>query len=394
MTAFVVGAIALLLACALLLLPGRRGGPRAADLGDPNLTWYRQRREELEGEASPALLEEARLRLLEDGVDDAAAGKPVAAARSPAPWLLPLIVILAGVLYWRLGAVEDVLIYRALEAVNPDDGAALTRLAARVAERSAERPDNLQYLGLLAQLQAAEEDFSASAASYARLAAARPDDARAQAQAAQSRFLATGRQLDEEARRYAERALALDPQQSTALGLLGMASFESGRYAAAVDYWRRLQQLEVEGSPGYQMLANVIAAAQQRAGAGAVPAADTAGDRPGIEVTLNLPPGAQVAPAATVYVFARDPNAASRMPIAVRRLTAGDLPATVVLSDADSMAGQRLSEVAGVVISAQLSRNGQPGEANAAYLGRSGTVNPGVGSSAVSIQLAPVDAIP
>ena len=145
---------------------------------------------------------------------------------------------------------------------------------------------------------------------------------------------------------------------------------------------------------GYQMLANVIAAAQQRAGAGAVPAADTAGDRPGIEVTLNLPPGAQVAPAATVYVFARDPNAASRMPIAVRRLTAGDLPATVVLSDADSMAGQRLSEVAGVVISAQLSRNGQPGEANAAYLGRSGTVNPGVGSSAVSIQLAPVDAIP
>jgi cytochrome c-type biogenesis protein CcmH len=53
------------------------------------------------------------------------------------------------------------------------------------------------------------------------------------------------------------------------------------------------------------------------------------------------------------------------MPIAVRRLTAAELPVTLRLSDADSMAGQVLSDAGDVVVSAQLSRNGQPGEANA-----------------------------
>ena len=79
------------------------------------------------------------------------------------------------------------------------------------------------------------------------------------------------------------------------------------------------------------------------------------------------------------------------MPVAVRRLLASQLPLTLRLSDSDAMAGQRLSEAGRVLVSAQLSANGQPGEANALYSGIAGPVAAGGGEVAVSIELGAGD---
>ena len=54
---------------------------------------------------------------------------------------------------------------------------------------------------------------------------------------------------------------------------------------------------------------------------------------------------------------------------AVSRNTIGEWPLTVRLTDANSMAGQSLSALSAVDLEVQVSRNGQPGLANAVLAG-------------------------
>ncbi len=401
MSVFIGGVIALLIVAGILLIRRVPSELRPADRDDPNLAWLRNRESEIEG-ADETLVEEARLRLLEDGLVPEGGASPTSTpsgvARFPVLILFALLLLLAGGVYWQTGAVEDVLIYRALQSIDPEDGeAARADLMQRIAARSAQRPDNLQYHGLLGRLYMAEQNFVEAQASFERLVALAPEDPQALALAAQARFLAQGRQLDDESQLFAERALAVDPQQRTALGMLGMASFEAGEYNAAVAYWERLQALEAPGSPAYQMLEDVLTLARQRSGvAPAVAAAEESEESApvdeeqaaGISVDLRLAAAAEADPSAVVFVFAR-PAGSGGMPVAVRRLAAGQLPVTLRLSDDDAMMGQRLSQAGEVIVTAQVSSNGQPGEANALFSGAAGPVAAGGGEVSVSIEMQP-----
>lgn len=64
-----------------------------------------------------------------------------------------------------------------------------------------------------------------------------------------------------------------------------------------------------------------------------------AGMRPAI-VDVSLDPAFDIAPGATVFVIARDAERPGP-PVAVKRLTAGDLPARITLTDADAMLPDR-----------------------------------------------------
>lgn len=403
MTAFLIGAACFLLLVFLLLLAGRRASPRAADDDDANLRWYEQRAQEIAQAGDNSLVADAQLRLLEDGglapSDAALASAPSLSASSLgrsrfwwASFALSMVVMCcAAALYLETGAIEDVLIYRELGTITPEDGDdARLALLARIEARSAARPGNLQYLSLLGRLYMAAEDFTSAASTFQKLALEAPGDSQTLAMAAQARFLAAGREFDETSQLLAERALAIDPIQRTALGLLGMASFEKGVYVAAVSYWERLRELEPSDSPGYQMLSDVIAVARER---GSLPSdstdLDPVAESPGIAVALALADGPPVSPESTVFVFARAAGSAGGMPVAVRRLPAGQLPTSIVLRDSDAMAGQLLSEAGSVTVSAQLSSNGQPGEANALYAGRSEPVSASQPAAELTLTLNP-----
>lgn len=394
MIGFAIAVVLLLMTGAALLLSRRSLSPRAADHDDPNLGWYRQRRVELQG-ADQALVDEAQLRLLEDGGASSSVSGHEDSLRSPQHFPAGLLVLAISVvcvgIYWKTGALEDVLIYDALISISPDAGDAKREaLLRRIESRSLARQENLQYLSLLGRLHMAGENYAQASENYARLAEKTPGDPQALALAAQASFLAAGRQLDSDAQLLAEQALAVDPMQRTALGLLGMASFEAGAYNAAVTYWGRLQTLESPDSPGYQMLGEVLAMARERAGTGAVAAtAEAVADEPGISVELSLLASSSVDPAATVFVFARSAASDRGMPVAVRRLQASQLPITFRLSDGDAMAGQLLSQAGEVRVSAQLSANGQPGVANAVMSGVSDPVSAVDGDASVRIELRP-----
>ena len=406
MTLFILACAGLVLLSGLFyLMPSRRSGGADADLERANVEWYRLRQQELAAEGADALQDDARLRLLEDE-QQAGAAAPVPERQSFPVWvLLPLVAVMSSGFYYVLGGAPDVMISQQLQSL--DDQSTPEQMQAlmdAVEARSAQRPENLDYVALLGRYYMGREDYSRAAQTYASLAREVPEDAYALASAAQAEYLAAGRQLSSQARLRAEQALAIDPHQRTALGLLGMASFEQQQYRAAMDYWQRLLAVETPGSEGAKMITGVIEMARQRlvdageippqaapavaqaeAGAAGGPAASGAG----VTVEVSLPDGASVAATDTVFVLARNAASDSRMPIAVQRLQAGQLPVTLRLDDSNSMAGQKLSATESVVVVVQVSPTGTPGEANATWLGQAGPLAPSDDLSPRQILLQP-----
>jgi cytochrome c-type biogenesis protein CcmH len=304
-----------------------------------------------------------------------------------------------------LGAASDVIIVRQLQSLDdttsPD---VMRRLMQDIEVRSAQRPDNLHYVALLGRYYMAEQDYARAADTYGALAQDAPQDAQALAYAAQADYLASGRTLSDTARMRAEQALAVDPHQRTALGLLGMASFEQQKYRAAIEYWQRLLVMEQPDSDSARMIASVIESARQKLGETGMPAQapDAVAASPdavaektdmsapvssGVTVRVSAPEDAAISAGDTVFILARNAESDSRMPIAVQRLQGSQLPITLRLDDGNSMAGQKLSETESVVVIVQVSPSGRPGEANASWLGQAGPLAPSVEKEPLDIVL-------
>ncbi len=394
---------------------------RVEDRKASNRDWYLRRQAEL-GEGSGLdsgtgrpdaedpglredLLEDARLRLLEEADAEARETESSAAARQlvNGPALLVVLAIISAGLYWQLGSSTDVTIARELQSLGGESSEAdYRRLMLQVEDRSAQRPDNLYYQAMLGRFYMNEGDYGRARALYAGLAELAPEDAGAAAMAAQAGFMAAGRELSAEDQLLAERALSINPHQRTALGLLGMVAYERGEYQAAITYWRRLLVMEDPNSPAAEMIRGVIARAEAGAAGlpatphaqpapGAAPAqAEPVVAGPGVTLRLELAQGATAAPGDTVFVFARNPALDTRMPIAVQRVTAAQLPVTLRLDDASSMAGQKISDLAAVDVVARVSPSGQPGEQFATFQAGLSDLETGTGEQVHTLVLKPV----
>ena len=396
MTTFILVCAGLVLVSgAFYLFPRARGGVDE-DLESANLEWFRLRRQEIAELGDEALEADARLRLLEDAQQAAPAATPLARQNRgfPAWVLLPVVAIASGALYYNLGAAPDVLITRQLESLGEaSTEAEMQALMQAIEQRAGQRPENLGYTALLGRYYMGREEYARAAELYGGLAQQAPEDAQALALAAQAQYLAAGRTLNDSVRMRAEQALAIDPHQRTALGLLGMASYEQGQYRAAVAYWQRLLATEPPGSEGARMIAGVIESARQRLGedvaTAAAPAPAAAATGAGVTVRVALPDQADASPSDTVFVLARNALSDSRMPIAVQRLQVAQLPVTLRLDDSNSMAGQKLSETESVLVIVQVSPEGRPGEASATWLGQAGPLSPSLEGEPLDILLQP-----
>ncbi len=170
------------------------------------------------------------------------------------------------------------------------------------------------------------------------------------------------------------------------LWLSAAASLERKDRAQAHVYLERLRAELEPGSEGEKMVAAHLAMlGEAQAGPGekavadagasaplSVPAASAqeppslpASDAPGqarVEVRVELA-GAlseKISPSDTLFVFARAPQG-PRMPLAVARRPAKDLPVTLVLDDSQAMAPEmRMSKFSEVVVGARVSRSGNP----------------------------------
>ncbi len=362
-SAFPVFALLLWAAAAALLIWLPRVW-RRGDAPETNEDWLRLRQRELAGEAEVAQLhEEAALRLLEDQAGEA---PPEISPRPSYSGLTQLagvaiVALSAWFLYRLLGGWEDVEIAEQLGQIEQSQPEDVLVLIDRIAVRAEARPENADYALLLGEYYLSGNEPAKALRYYDRLIEAGATAPEILGKAAQSEFLSSNRVLSRRASARAGQALAVDPMQSAALATMGMAAFEEADYRQAIVYWQRLRELEPPGSPGHDMLGQIIERARQELGEPLPGLVVTAG----VEVEISLSADPPLPSDAVLFVLARPEGAEAGMPIAVVRQTLLSWPLTVRLDDSASMAGQQISSFSAVSIEVQVSANGSPGRENA-----------------------------
>ncbi|WP_439859020.1 c-type cytochrome biogenesis protein CcmI [Pseudomonas sp. MBLB4136] len=360
----------LLAALAFLLLPVLRGRKLQAeeDRTALNVTLYQERLRELEDEHQAGILTAAQLQA---GRDEAArellADTEGAGSRpgtgvlgGKVPLIAALLMPLLGYgLYLHWGAIDQVERAQAI-AEQPRS---IEEMTARLEAAVEEDPESAEAWYFLGRTYMAQERAADAAKAFERAIGVAGREPALLGQWAQALYFAGDKQWTAQLQGLTDEALQADPAEVTSLGLLGIAAFEDGRFAEAIEHWQRLVAALPEQDPSRQAIVGGIARARERL----APAAEAGGDAPAdaaapaqltVKVELAAALREQVQPGDSVFVFARAVSGPP-MPLAVKRLTVADLPAEVRLSDSDAMMPQlKLSGFDQVQLVARISRKG------------------------------------
>ena len=200
--------------------------------------------------------------------------------------------------------------------------------------------------------------------------------------------MAQGRSLKGKPYELAQQALRIEPQHPKALAIAGTAALDAGDFPVALRYWQTLADNLPAGSPDAEPVRSVIAEIRARAAesgkslptapTAAAKAAPAAGGK-SVSGTVAIAPALadKIAGNETLFVFARA-DKGPRVPLAVVRASAQQLPLRFALDDSQAMApGVNISSTEAIRIEARISRSGsatpQPGD----LVGASAVVKPG-----------------
>jgi cytochrome c-type biogenesis protein CcmH len=420
MTGFVIAALVMVaIGLAWMVLPLLRGGARAkVDRTAVNLGILKDQLAELEAEhARGAIADEqyaATKADLQQRVLDETQAEP-AAAEAPrvtqvgkltAAAVVLIVPIASAMMYVRFGDLSafNPLARQGAEAAHqfsPDD---LEKMTRRLAERLKSEPDNANGWSTLARTYYSMNRFTEAAAAFEKLVELVPDDASLLADYADSLAMAQGRKIAGKPLELINRALKIDPLQWKALAMAGTEAFDRKDYKSAVELWEKLQASLPPEAPMKQQLSGSINEARSRAGmpqvaaapppaappAGPVtpkPAAEAAASsgRVGGTVTLSAELRAKVGPDDSVIIFAR-PASGTRMPLALTRVLAKELPKTFSLDDSMAMSPEfTLSKFDEVIVGARVSKSGSPMPQKGDFEGLSKPVKVGRGDVAITI---------
>ncbi|MDN6318753.1 MAG: c-type cytochrome biogenesis protein CcmI [Marinobacter sp.] len=389
-TFWTAATVLIILALAFVLYPvmfQRRDARQHTDLRNQNLMAYRSRMAELEKEHQAGVIDKEsyqQLRdelagaMLDDVPDNEAPAKTVPGRKAAmAVALLSILLIPAAtvLLYGEWGAMDSVESFVAMQKLgNSDDARAMqmNELASQLQARLESSPDNPDGWAMLGQTYMRLERHEDAAWAFRKLAdsVSSDDNSRAVALglAAQAQFFRSQGTMTDKVTSTIEEARALNPDEVNSLGLLGIHAFSQGNYRDAIEYWERVETV----APDHPQLASIqggIKEAYSRLGEqppAAKPAfqsSENASDanRLGVTVRVTLDEALQkdIPADTTLFLFARAANVQSGPPLAVVRLTAGDLPIEIRLDDSHAMAPQAvISGVEKVVVTARLTRSG------------------------------------
>jgi len=409
-TAFVFAAAVMLIAALAFVMPPLLRSGAASPAND-----VRRRLRALDQARDGGILNDAeyaakRAELAEALLASADDKKPPARAPLTIALVLALLLpALAIVLYRVVGspqALDSAMLVAAPESAPADHGGEMDQAIASLVEKLKQNPQDAAGWALLGRAYRETRHFDQARDALKRAHELAPDDADTLAEYVEALALTDPQhRIAGEARTLLDQALKLDPQNQRALWLLGIAHSQDKDYAGAVQIWTRLLPLLPKDSDVAASVKRQIAqaealrdgrpppadeevAANEPAGAGAAgsstasaaPNADSAsaadlrsGARassatgaaadasgPHIEVTVALDPKLKdkVNANDVLFVFAKAANGPP-MPLAIARLTAAQLPATVTLTDGMGMLpAMKLSQFPQVIIGARISKSG------------------------------------
>jgi len=324
---------------------------------------------------------------------------------------LPMTALGLYAAFGNPGAMSPV---AATDARAPKSHDEIAGMVEALATRMKEHPEDPQGWRLLARAYSALGRYPESVAAFEQAAKRGGEDAGLLADWADA-LAVQNQSLDGEPSRLIARALALDPNYPKALSLAASAAFYRRDFDTAMAQWRKLQAQYPAGSEEAKEVAAMIAEADaaKRGGTiggsgnasaqdgnaskagpltsspgasnslanaqGAAAPAGATGNASEITGNVSMDPKlrARASPDDTLFIYARAAQG-PRMPLAIVRTTAGDLPRPFKLDDSMAMAPTaRLSTASEVIVEARISKSGNAMPASGDLVGTSGAIKPG-----------------
>ena len=407
MTVFWIAATAFVIVALLFLLPPlatRRRRSWAVDGAGSNLSVLRDQLAELDREQAAGSISteqhvlarsELERRVLEETRVQAQGGRPDSALKS-ALLLGTGIPLFAVTLYLYLGNMQA-LAPQAATTAEPEVADSVTaqqieEMVNGLARKLEAQPDDAQGWVMLGRSYAALQRFDDASRAYGRAANLLPNDAQLLVDYADVLAMAHGRNVEGEPWRLVQKALEIDPANLKALALAGSVAFERKDFAAAIAYWQKAAQQAPPDNEFARALEGSLKEARALAQGGQKPPAgtDTAVAARGHETTaisgrvvLSPALAARVAPGDTVFIYARAADG-PRMPVAILKRSARELPISFSLDDSLAMAPEmKLSKFTSVVVGTRVSKSGEAMPRPGDLQGQAGPIN--VGSRDVEI---------
>jgi len=275
------------------------------------------------------------------------------------------------------------------EGAVPPDHAEIKAMVDSLAARLKDNPDDMEGWVMLGRSYTIMGRFDEASTVYAKLVQMDPDNPRFLSDYADMLAMTSNGSLQGKPAELISKALDIDPDYPKALALAGTLEFERGKFGQAVTYWERLLNVipaEAKDSEFYKSVNDSIAQAKSLAvenGSMSVPVQlaqnsdvetdisvkelpsdkkqEIATGVPSVSgtVTLDASLTGKVSSDDTLFVFARA-SQGPKMPLAILRLRASDLPVSFKLDDNMAMTpAMKLSSFPEVVVGARISKTGQ-----------------------------------
>jgi cytochrome c-type biogenesis protein CcmH len=247
-------------------------------------------------------------------------------------------------------------------------------------------PEDIEGWIMLGRTYAIMGRYAEAGSTYAKLVELIPDSPQILSDYADVLAMKNQGNLSGKPAELIYEALRIDPKYPKALALAGTAEFEQERYAQAAEYWEKLLEGIPADSPLAQSVKESIAEAKLLASGGKPAAPEQAvkvveskqeasaqpvekavsSDSPAVtslsvsgQVSISSDLAAKISANDTLFIYARA-KSGPKMPLAILRLKASDLPATFTLTDDMAMTPtMKMSSFPEVVIEARVSKSGQ-----------------------------------
>ena len=321
--------------------------------------------------------------------------------------LILLIPVLAISLYLLLGNTKAFLPQPAAEQMELVDGSLtseddghqeISSMVDSLVKRLEKEPDDLEGWNMLGRTYAIMGRFNEARDIYAKLLVKSPDSPEALVNYADVYAMTQDGSLMGKPVELINKALSIDPKNPKALALAGTAKFEQGEFKQAAVYWEELLAIIPAESKLAQSVSGSIRQAKSLASNNQEnvlitkqqsPESDknivNKGSSPTISGVVNISPAlsAKISPEDTLYIYARA-KSGPKMPLAIVRLQAKDLPAKFTLKDGMGMnPNMKLTSFPEVIISARVTKSGKAVPASGDLQGFSETVR--IGNQNVNI---------
>ena len=335
---------------------------------------YRQRFDELEKERAADILSEAQYAasrlelehaLLQEsaGENDSQVEQGADSDRVLNLCIMILLPVLAFALYYKLGQPDLVnasggITQQAAQSDSEQDLPSIEELVVGLEKKLQDNPDDERGLWMLTRTYMAMGRFEEALVPVTYLNELTVNEPAVMLLYANVLMLNNNESFVGEPLELIEKALGLEPENTTGLWLAGMAAMEVGKRDEAVLHWQKLLPLIAEDEKASEQVKQLLVEAGASPEQASSQASTDSAASVVVEVSLSNTLQEQLQEGDILFVFARADDGLP-MPVAASRLPAAGFPLTVTLDDTTAMMPSRkLSAFDSISVVARVSRSG------------------------------------